>query len=119
VDAYGTDDGGETWEFLAKISNTGVNNNGNPPAIARLKDGSLCAVFGNRDKRMILAKYSTDDGKTWGDEFVVRKNLEDHADADLGYPRLVCLNDGALVAIYYWVRKDNPEQYIESALWTP
>ncbi len=119
VDAYGSEDGGETWKYLAKISDTGVMNNGNPPAIARLKGGSLCTVYGNRDKRKILARYSIDDGKTWGDEFIVRENQEDYPDADLGYPRLVCGNDGSLIAIYYWVGKDNPEQYIESAIWTP
>ena len=119
VDAYGTKDGGVTWTFLAKIADTGVMNNGNPPAIARLKDGSLCTVYGNRDNRKILSKYSTDDGKTWGEEFTVRENTEEYPDADLGYPRLVCRNNGSLVAIYYWVRPDNPEQYIEAAIWKP
>lgn len=85
----------------------------------KLKDGSLCTVYGNRDHRKILAKYSTDDGKTWGEEFTVRKNTEEYPSADLGYPRLVCRNDGSLVAIYYWVGPDNPEQYIEAAKWKP
>ncbi|MBE0654661.1 MAG: exo-alpha-sialidase [Bacteroidales bacterium] len=119
IDAYGSTDGGNTWQFLSRIAETGVMNNGNPPAIALLKDGSLCTVYGNRDKRMILGKYSVDGGHTWGEEFVVRQNEEDYPDADLGYPRLVCRNDGSLLAIYYWVSKENPVQYVESATWKP
>jgi hypothetical protein len=94
-------------------------NNGNPPAIALLKDGSLCVAYGNRDHRKIMARYSVDEGRTWGDEFVIRQNLLPHADADIGYPRLVCRKDGSLVAVYYWASREKPIQYIESARWKP
>jgi hypothetical protein len=119
VDAYGTEDGGYSWRFLSRVGETGVMNNGNPPAIALLRDGSLCVAYGNRDHRRIMARYSIDEGKTWGDEFVIRENNPDYPDADIGYPRLVCRRDGSLVAVYYWVSREDPVQYIEAARWIP
>lgn len=119
IDAYVTEDGGYSWKFLSRVGETGVMNNGNPPAIALLRDGSLCVVYGNRDLRKIMARYSVDEGKTWGDEFLIRHNRPDYPDADLGYPRLVCRKDGSIVAVYYWVSREDPVQYIEAARWEP
>ena len=122
IDAYHSVDGGSTWEFLSRVADTGAHN-GNPPALVRLKDGRLCCVYGNRTKREILGRYSQDDGKTWGPEFVIRTGFytgeagEDMK--DLGYPRLVQRSDGRLVAIYYWATREHPEQHIAATIWHP
>ena len=122
IDAYHSLDGGTTWDFLSKVADTGAHN-GNPPAMTRLSDGRLCCIYGNRTNRQILAKYSRDNGKTWGDEFLIRDNFytgEDGQDMkDLGYCRLVQTKDQNLVAIYYWASKDNPQQHIAASIWKP
>ncbi|MHC4464130.1 MAG: sialidase family protein, partial [Planctomycetota bacterium] len=61
VDVFVSNNNGKSWKFLSKVADTG-RWNGNPPALARLKDGRLCCVFGNRSKKAIIAKYSSDDG---------------------------------------------------------
>ncbi len=121
IDCYGSDDGGKTWKFLSKIGDTGAHN-GNPPALARLKDGRLCAVYGNRTEEKIFGRYSTDNGKTWGEKFVVREGFftKEKSDMkDLGYCRLVQNADGDLVAIYYWASPERTEQHIAASIWTP
>jgi hypothetical protein len=121
IDCYRSEDGGKNWKFLSKIGDTGAHN-GNPPALIKLKDGRLCAVFGNRTKEKILGRYSSDNGKTWGEEFVVRDGFftkEDSDMKDLGYPRLVQNADGNLVAIYYWASEEIQQQYIAASIWTP
>lgn len=121
VDCYGSKDGGKTWEFLSKIGSTGAHN-GNPPALAKLNDGRLCAVYGNRTEEKIFGRYSSDNGKTWGPRFVVREGFftkEDGDLKDLGYPRLVQNADGDLVAIYYWASSEHTQQHIAVSIWTP
>jgi hypothetical protein len=63
IDAYKSDDGGYTWRFLSKVGDTGEHN-GNPPAMVKLDDGRLCAIYGNRTTLQILGRYSTDHGET-------------------------------------------------------
>ncbi len=121
IDCYGSQDGGKTWEFLSKIGDTGAHN-GNPPAITQLNDGRLCAVYGNRTKEKILGRYSNDNGKTWGEEFIVRGGFytKEKSDMkDLGYCRLVQNADEDLVAIYYWASAENTQQHIAASVWTP
>ena len=120
VDVFVSNDNGGNWRFLSKVADTG-GWNGNPPALLRLKDGRLCCVFGNRTKRQMLAKYSTDDGLTWSPELVLRDDFQadSHNDPDLGYPRLVQRTDGKLVAMYYWATKERPQQHIAATIWDP
>jgi hypothetical protein len=122
IDAYHSGDGGRSWEFLNRIGVTGAHN-GNPPALVRMDDGRLCCVYGNRSVREIKGRYSSDNGRTWGQEFVIRTNFytgEDNQDMkDLGYPRLVQRPDGRLVAMYYWATKEHPEQHIAATIWRP
>ncbi len=120
VDLYSSGDEGLTWSFLSKVGDTG-HQNGNPPALARLADGRLCCVFGNRARRVMIARVSGDEGKSWGDEIILRDNFvqDKFGDDDFGYPRLVQRNDGRLVAMYYWATKERPHQHIAATIFTP
>lgn len=119
VDAYASGDGGQTWSFASRIGDTG-RTNGNPPALARLADGRLCCVYGNRTTRRVVGRYSGDEGRTWGEEFVIRDDyFSGHDDQDFGYPRLVQRGDGRLVAIYYWASREHPQQHIAASIWSP
>lgn len=121
IDCYGSQDGGKTWNFLSKVGDTG-GHNGNPPALIKLKDGRLCAVYGNRNKEKILGRYSSDYGRTWGEEFVVRDGFftkEESDMKDLGYCRLVQNASGEIVAIYYWASSENGQQHIAASIWMP
>ena len=120
VDAYVSNDDGKSWSFLSKVADTGVQN-GNPPALLRLRDGRLCCVYGNRSKLQMIARFSKDEGATWGPELVLRDDyqVDSFGDRDLGYPRLVQRRDGKLVAIYYWATEEHPQLHIAATIWQP
>ena len=118
IDGYSSADGGRSWALLSKVGETG-GHNGNPPALQRLIDGRLCCVYGCRDRRRIIARLSTDRGRTWGDERVIRDDLPPDADPDFGYPRLFQRADGRLVVMYYWATRDIPHQHIAATIWSP
>lgn len=119
VDAYVSYDAGESWSYCSRIGVTGKHN-GNPPALVRLVDGRLCCVYGQRNERQIIARFSLDEGVSWGNEIVLRDDYcSGQPDQDLGYPRLVQRFDGCLVAMYYWATKDNPHQHIAATIWAP
>jgi Neuraminidase (sialidase) len=68
----------------------------------------------------MCGKYSTDNGKTWGDEFTLRDAYKSTDGwADMGYPRLVQRPDAKLVALYYWASEEHPQQHIAATIWTP
>ena len=116
IDAYGSGDGGLTWEPLGKVGDTGAGN-GNPPALLRLANGRLCCVYGRRDIRQMIARYSRDNGRSWGEEIVLRDDFYGDRPASFGYPRLVQRSDGQLMALYYWAVRDLPEQHIAASVW--
>lgn len=119
IDACASTDEGREWTFLSRVGETGAHN-GNPPALIRLADGRLCCVYGQRDKRQMIARYSQDEGASWSEEQVLRDDyasLQD--DQDLGYGRLVQRSDGCLVATYYWATRDRPHQHIAATIWAP
>ena len=119
IDAYGSTDDGQSWSFLSRVGETG-GWNGNPPALARLHDGRLCCVYGNRTRRHMIARFSADEGRSWGEEGVLRADFcPVDGEPDLGYPRLAQRADGCLVAIYYWATRDHPQQHIAATLWHP
>jgi hypothetical protein len=114
IDLYRTDDAGATWTLLNRPAD---KMGGNPPSMIRLKDGRIALTYGYREAPFgIRARVSSDDGKTWGDEIVLRK---DGGSWDLGYPRTVQRADGKVVTAYYF--NDDPEQerYIGATIWTP
>ena len=119
IDLYASDDGGRSWHFLttpAKFAQPG--HSGNPPSLAKLPDGQLALVYGNRDHYAICARLSADDGLTWSDEIKLRAG---GANGDMGYVRAVALDDGTVVAVYYI--NDRPdgdgERFIEATIWQP
>ena len=112
VDAYVSKDEGRTWSFLSKIGDTGLNN-GNPPALAILKDGRLACCYANRSMSKILLRISGNNGVDWNEEIVVRDNPFSY---DMGYPQLLQNDDGALVALYYIATEQYPQSRIEAAI---
>lgn len=120
VDCYVSSDNAQTWQFASRVGETGKEN-GNPPALVALKDGRLCCVYGNRTSAKMLLRVSTNRGESWSEEQVLREDFQPDAfkDNDFGYPRMVQIADGTLVAMYYWATKDAPHQHIAFTRWKP
>jgi len=120
VDAYLSEDNGSTWKFLSKVGDTGPEN-GNPPALLKLKDGRLVCAYGQRERQQIIARISDNEGATWGSEIIVREGFwaDVHGDADLGYPRMVQRRDGKILVMYYWATEEMNEQQIAITVWDP
>ena len=108
IDAFGSEDGGESWRFLSEVGVTG-SQNGNPPALIASGDRLICA-YGNRDECAILARESFDGGKTWS----LAQTLRDGGKSDIGYPRLFLRSDGKAVCVYYWA--ENNQQHIAATI---
>jgi hypothetical protein len=116
ISAWRSRDNGKTWtqeehpvEYLGE---------GNPPMLNRLQDGRLCLTYGFRAyPYSIRARLSTDEGKTWGPQIVLR---DDGTDRDIGYVRSVQRPDGKLVTTYYISDEETgPERYIGATIWDP
>jgi len=119
IDCYESMDNGQTWAFISKVCETGFEN-GNPPAMIQLADGRLCCVYADRSRLLLLAKYSKDEGKTWGDEQVLREDYKSKTGyrADSGYPRLFQRPDGKLVTVYFWCTPERPETHIAATIFS-
>jgi len=115
IDTYVSEDNGRTWSFLSKVGETG-DMNGNPPGLALLEDGRLACSYANRALRQMLVRFSSDNGKTWGDEIVIRDNPHTY---DMGYPQMVQNSEGKMVLIYYLAREERPHSFIEAAIFQP
>lgn len=87
-------DGGRTWSEPVRVP-----VNGTPPHLLLHSSGVLICSYGYRRKpdgqRVI---FSTDEGRTWGHDLVLR---DDGPNGDLGYPATVELADGSLLTVYY------------------
>ncbi len=80
-------------------------------------DGRLCCVYGCRTRRAMLARFSADGGKTWGEEFLLRDDQKSvNGMVDIGYPRLFQRPDGKLVAVYFWCSLERPETHIAATI---
>ena len=94
----------------------------NPPSLIKLTDGRLCLVYGVRiEPCRICARFSSDEGKTWSNEIILRSN--DGACFDMGYTRVVQNPDGMLVVIYYYNHAlctgMLPYRFIAATIWDP
>lgn len=118
IDAYESKDNGKSWTFLSKVADTDRGrNNGNPPAMVRLRDGRLVVAHGYRSIPYgIQARISKDNGATWSDAIHLR---DDGYTWDMGYCRMVERPDGKLVTIYYYNTTENIAQHIAVTIWDP
>ncbi len=90
-------DGGKTWSTPHRTVEFG-----SPPHVLVHSSGNLVLVYGYRREPFgERAKISTDNGKTWGGELILRDDAPSH---DLGYPASVELNDGRILTLYYQKR---------------
>ena len=113
-----SEDNGQSWKYIGKVADTDRGEeNGNPPALVRLRDGRLVVAYGYRSTPLgMRAKTSADGGVSWGPEIHLR---DDAGRWDLGYPRMVQRPDGKLVTVYYYNTKQDPEPYIVATIWEP
>jgi hypothetical protein len=125
ISAYLSEDNGLTWSYLNDPAPSA--GAGNPPAMLKMQDGRICLIYGYRaaeadvtkgiDTSDIRAKISSDNGRTWSDDYILRS---DGSGQDIGYPRVVQRPDGKIVAVYYFMdRQTGPERYIGATIWTP
>jgi len=117
IDSYLSENDAKTWTYFGRpVPDTGAFN-GNPPSLIKLKDGRLCLTYGYRSEPyQIRARLSSDSGKTWTDDIVLRDN---GAAWDLGYTRTVQRPDGKIVTIYYFNDGKQTERFIEATIWDP
>ncbi|MCY3834754.1 MAG: sialidase family protein [Chloroflexi bacterium] len=116
-DLYASDDGGLSWRFLNRpVEFQRRGHAGNPPCLKQHPDGRLLLMYGNRDRYSICARISVDQGASWSDEIVLRGG---GGSWDLGYVRAVVLDDGTVVAVYYFNDRPDGERFIEATLWKP
>jgi len=113
---YISKDDGLSWDCLSDIASD-LGGFSNPGGLIKLKDGRLCATYGCRKAPFgIRARLSSDSGKTWSEEIVLRK---DGGCWDLGYVRTVQRVDGKVVTVYYFNDKPAEERYIAATIWQP
>jgi hypothetical protein len=126
---YLSEDNAQTWRQLDDPVQDNINS---PPALIQLPDGRLVLVYIFRrggwepgpdegEGSSLCARISSDDGRSWSEEIVLRGN--EGANYDAGYPRVVSRPDGKLVITYYWNHSlDNtspPYRYIAATIWDP
>ncbi len=115
IGVVASDDNGKTWSHLSDPA-PDTGGMGNPPSMIRLKDGRICLTYGYRRAPYgVRARLSSDDGKSWGDEIVLR----DDGIWDLGYPRTTQRPDGKIVTVYYFAPAEDQERYIAATIWDP
>jgi hypothetical protein len=121
IDAYRSEDGGQSWNWISRVAYTGFgNSNGSPPAIIQLSDGRLLAAYANRSLKMMLVRLSDDEGHSWGPEIIVRDGfLSQYSGfADFGYPRLIQRQDDKLLLAYYFATDERYQQHIAASLFS-
>lgn len=112
IDTYQSDDNGINWHRVNRAAETD-----NPPSLVKLHDGRLAIVYGRRTAPFgIRARISKDQGQSWGEEIVLRK---DGGSWDLGYTRSVQRPDGKVVSVYYFNDAPDRERYIGATIWDP
>lgn len=87
-------DGGRTWRWLSRVNDWGA-----PGDLVPMDDGRIVCVYGYRLAPFgIRYRVSVDQGRSWGSEMILR---DDGGSWDLGYPRVIELTPGTLLATYY------------------
>jgi hypothetical protein len=117
IDLYRSTNHGVSWTMEAKPADSTGGHGGNPPEMIRLRDGRLCLTYGYRSEPYgIRARLSGDEGRTWGEEIVLRS---DGAWWDLGYVRTAQRPDGKIVTVYYFNDQPSTERFIAGTIWDP
>jgi hypothetical protein len=120
ISSYYSRNNGRSWRQMENaVDDTGKG--GSPPAMIRLHDGRICLIYAYRSdpttgkNGSILAKLSSDNGKTWSKPYTLRN---DGGGRDIGYPKAVQRPDGSVVVVYYFTDMiTGPERYIASTVW--
>jgi hypothetical protein len=122
--SYFSNDNGINWQQLVDPVRDNVNS---PPALIKLPDGRLVLSYvfrrsgADNDGSSVCARISSDNGRTWSEEIVLRE--KEGANTDVGYPRIVQRPDGRLVITYYWNNSQQegkpPYRYIAATIWDP
>ena len=103
-------DGGHTWTEPRQIVEAG-----SPPHVLVHSSGKLVLVYGYRlEPYGERAKISTDNGKTWGEELILR---DDGPSGDLGYPASIELKDGRIFTLYYQKQSAQSMSEIMYSIW--
>ncbi len=105
MDLFVSADDGATWGAAQRV--TAKNEiNGH---LLRLKDHRLLLAYGSRikDQTGVLAKLSSDEGKTWNSPMRLAQTLS----SDCGYPSSVQRTDGKIVTAWYSKSSTNHERY--------
>ncbi|MFC2951557.1 sialidase family protein [Marinicaulis aureus] len=103
TEIYESHDGGRTWGFLSRLNDIGA-----PGDLVPMRDGRVVCVYGYRTMPSgVRYKVSEDDGRSWGREIILR---DDGGSWDCGYPRVIEVEPGKLLTVYYINRKDDPMQ---------
>lgn len=119
IDLFASDDLGNSWRCISQpLRFQKPGHSGNPPCLLALGDGRLALLYGNRDSYAICARISEDGGISWSGEIALRGG---GANGDMGYVRAVVLDDGTVVAVYYFNDRldGDGERFIEATLWRP
>ena len=96
-------DGGRTWSYLSRVNDWGA-----PGDLVPMRDGRVVCVYGYRIMPTgVRYRVSEDKGRTWGPEMILR---DDGGSWDLGYPRVIEVEPGVLMTIYYMNLKSDPVQ---------
>lgn len=114
MDIFTSEDDGETWGKPNRVTEKNEING----HLARLKDGRIILTYGNRIKAGdlfgVLAKLSSDEGKTWGEPIRIAFTKTN----DCGYPSTVQRADGKLVTAWYSGNSDYHARYhMGVAIW--
>ena len=78
VDAYGSADNGKTWSFLSRVGETGgsdAERKSSGLGGAQRRQDRLC-LWRPKDGTESMIRLSSDGGKTWGDELVLRDDFQ-------------------------------------------
>jgi len=103
---YRSTDDARSWQQPAPLTATAQY----PAHLLKLRDGRLLLSYGNRvaDQFGVLAKTSTDNGKTWSNPIAV---VSDLTSGDCGYPASVQLPGGEILTAYYAARVASHQRY--------
>jgi hypothetical protein len=113
MELFRSDDDGVTWTGPQRVTARNEING----HLLRLADGRVVLTYGSRVKGQfgVLARLSSDEGRTWGEPL----RLTDSLESDCGYPSSVQLKDGKIVSAFYAKRSADCDHYhMGTAIWT-